>query len=116
MPVRKARRRLRRRPAARRWFAVAALVLVALLYYRPLRDYFDARAERAARVTAVARLQREEASLEHRLRRASSSTVLAREARALGYVAPGEHLFIVKDVPQWRQRQRRARHAAARGH
>ena len=27
---------------------------------------------------------------------------LAAEARTLGYVRPGEHLFIVKDIPQWR--------------
>ena len=31
----------------RRWFAVAVLVLVGLLYYRPLHDYFASRAQRA---------------------------------------------------------------------
>jgi len=29
---------------------------------------------------------------------------LAREARALGYVKPGEHLFIVKNIDAWRRR------------
>ncbi len=106
---------MRSRGAARRWLAVAALVLVGLLYYRPLHDYFDARAERSARVAAVRRLQTEQRTLERRLQRASSLPVLAREARTLGYILPGEHLFIVKDVPQWRQRQRRARHAASHG-
>jgi hypothetical protein len=33
----------------------------------------------------------------------------------LGYVRPGEHLFIVKDIPQWRRRQHSSRHAASRG-
>jgi cell division protein FtsB len=111
MPSRKARRRLRG-PIARRWFAVAALVLVALLYYRPLHDYLDARGQRAVRVAAVRKLEKEQAALEARLRRASSLAVLAAEARTLGYIRPGEHLFIVKDLPQWRRRH----NAPRRGH
>jgi hypothetical protein len=94
-------------------------VLVGLLYYRPLHDYVDASSQRAAKVEAVRRLQKEQASLERRLRRASSLAVLAREARNLGYIRPGEHLFIVKDIPEWRRRQhgtRRGRHAASGGH
>ena len=110
MAARKARRRRIRGPVARRWLAVGALVLVALLYYRPLHDYIDARSQRAVRLAAVQKLQKERASLETRLRRASSLAVLSREARALGYVRPGEHLYIVKDIPQWRD-ERRARHA-----
>jgi cell division protein FtsB len=103
-------------PIARRWFAVGALVLVGLLYYRPLHDYLQARSQRAVRVAAVRQLQKERSSLQQRLRRASSLAVLAREARALGYVRPGEHLIIVKDIPQWRRRQRTNGHAAYRGH
>jgi cell division protein FtsB len=101
---------------ARRWFAVGALVLVGLLYYRPLHDYADANSQRASRVAAVRRLQKAQASLERRLRRASSLEVITREARALGYIRPGEHLFIVKNIPQWRHRQHGPRHAASRGH
>jgi cell division protein FtsB len=89
---------------------VGALVLVGLLYYRPLHDYFDARAQQAAQLTAVQKLQRERAALEKRLRHASSDAALAAEARTLGYVLPGEHLFIVKDIPQWRRRHHAARH------
>lgn len=112
MAGRKKRRRRFGGPIARRWVAIGALVLVGLLYYRPLHDYFDASSQRAAKVVAVRELQREQASLERRLRRASSPAALAREARTLGYVRPGEHLFIVKDIPQWRRRH----HAASRGH
>jgi cell division protein FtsB len=116
MAARKKTRRLRvAAPIARRWFAVGALVLVGLLYYRPLHDYLTARSQRAVRVAAVRQLQRERNSLQQRLRRASSPAVLAREARALGYVRPGEHLIIVKDIPQWRRRQRANGHAASRG-
>lgn len=115
MAARKKRRRLGG-SVARRWFAVGALVLLGLLYYRPLHDYLDARSQRAVRVAAVRQLQKEQAGLERRLRRASSLTVLAQEARTLGYIRPGEHLFIVENIQQWRRRQHAPRHAAPRGH
>jgi cell division protein FtsB len=117
MPARKKKRRMRLvGPVARRWLAVGALVLVGLLYYRPLHDYFDARSQRAVRLTAVQKLQREQAALERRLRHASSLAALTAAARTLGYIRPGEHLFIVKDIPQWRRRQHASRHAAPGGH
>ena len=115
MAAKKRRRRIAG-PTARRWFAVAALALMALLYYRPLHDYLQARSQRAVRVAAVRKLQKQQSALERRLRRASSLAVLVREARALGYVRPGEHLFIVKDIPQWKRRQHEGSHAASRGH
>jgi cell division protein FtsB len=115
--AKKKRRRVRvGGPVARRWFAVAALVLVGLLYYRPLHDYFDARSQRAVQQAVVHKLQREQAALRKRLRHASSDAALAAEARTLGYVRPGEHLFIVKDIPKWLRRQHGERHAARRGH
>jgi cell division protein FtsB len=110
MAARKKRRRRIGGPVARRWFALGALVLVGLLYYRPLHDYVDARSQQAAQLTAVQKLQRERAALEKRLRHASSDAALEAEARTLGYVLPGEHLFIVKDIPQWRRRHHAARH------
>src|SRR5436190_5564362 len=105
MAARKKRRPRLGGPIARRWFAIGALVLVGLLYYRPLHDYLDARSQRAVKLEAVRQLQLEQTWLEKRLRRASSLAVLAREARTLGYIRPGEHLFIVKDIPQWKRRQ-----------
>ena len=110
MAAKKKRRRRIGGPVARRWFALGVLVLVGLLYYRPLHDYFDARSQQAAQLTAVHKLQRERAALEKRLRHASSDAALEAEARTLGYVLPGEHLFIVKDIPQWRRRHHAARH------
>jgi type VI protein secretion system component VasK len=109
MAARKKRRRRLGGRIARRWFALGALVLVGLLYYRPLHDYFGARSEQAAQLTAVRKLQRERAALTQRLRRAASDAALAAEARTLGYLRPGEHLFIVKDIPQWRRRQHAGR-------
>ena len=96
----------------RRWFAVAVLVLVGLLYYRPLHDYFASRAQRAERLAQVTKLEHEQAVLERRLREASSQTALAAQERLLNYIRSGEHLFIVKDIPQWRRRH----NASRRGH
>jgi hypothetical protein len=87
-----------------RWLAVGALVLVGLLYYRPLKAYVDAQGQLAQRRAVVARLGREKANLERRLGASTSVATIAREARAIGYVRPGEHLFIVKDIDVWRKR------------
>jgi cell division protein FtsB len=116
MAARKKRRGRLGGPIARRWFAAGALVLVGLLYYRPLHDYIQARSERAVRLAEVRQLQREQAILEHHVHQASSLAAEAAEARTLGYIRPGEHLYIVKDIPQWRRRQHGGGHAAARGH
>ena len=90
----------------RRWLAVGALVLVALLYFRPLKAYVDARGQLGQRQAVVQRLERQKAGLERRLGSSQSVATVAREARALGYVKPGEHLFIVKSIDQWRKRLR----------
>jgi hypothetical protein len=97
--------RLRRVPF-RRWAAVGALILVALLYYRPLKAYVDARGQLSQRQQVVDRLQREKSNLERRLGSSTSVSTIVREARALGYVHPGEHLFIVKNIEPWRKRMR----------
>jgi hypothetical protein len=94
------------RMTLRRWLAVGALVLVALLYYRPLKAYVDARGQLGQRQAVVRRLEHEKQTLEHRLGATSSVATVAREARALGYVRPGEHLFIVKNIDAWRKRLR----------
>jgi len=96
----------RRRFVARRWFAVAALLLVALLYYRPLKAYVDAHSQLSQRELVVRKLQTEQARLRHRVASSTSVGTLAREARGLGYVKPGEHLFIVKGINRWRKLQR----------
>jgi Septum formation initiator len=99
---------------ARRWLAVGALALIALLYYRPLTTYVHAKSELGAQRTVVNRLEAEKATLERRLGASTSPLIVAREARSLGYVRPGEHLFIVKGIAEWRKRERAS--LAPRGH
>ena len=90
----------------RRWLALGALVLVALLYYRPLKAYVDARSQLSQRRAVVHRLEHEKTNLERELGLSTSVATIAQEARALGYVRPGEHLFIVKNIDAWRKRLR----------
>ena len=97
----------------RRWLAVAVLVLVGLLYYRPLHDYFSSRAQRAARLADVAKLEHEQAALQRKVREASTAAALAAQERLLNYIRPGEHLFLVKNISQWR-RHNGARHGHRR--
>ena len=93
----------------RRWFAVGALVLIGLLYYRPLKAYVDAHSQLAQREQAVLKLKDQRTRLKLQLGSSTSVATLAREARArLGYVRPGEHLFIVKGINEWRKREREA--------
>ena len=97
----------RGRPAgstlALRWGAVAALALVGLLYVHPLRAYLDTRGTQQARRAEVHALEQTKRKLEHELAVSASYTALAREARRLGYVKPGERLYIVKGIGTWRK-------------
>jgi type II secretory pathway component PulJ len=104
-----------RKLLGRRWFAVAVLVLVGLLYYRPLHDYVASRTQRTERLSQVAKLEREQAVLERKLRQASSAAALAAQERLLGYVHPGDHLYIVKNIEQWRHRQNGSRRGRSSG-
>ena len=83
---------------------VAVLTVMAFLYYRPISSYLHTRSELGDRRAQVASLRAEKARLERRLARTMSDAALAREARRIGYVKPGERLFIVKGIGVWRRR------------
>jgi cell division protein FtsB len=97
----RARRRPPRSKIALRWLAVVGLALLAFLYYRPLHSYVATRSALGERRTEVAALRAKHRALERRLRAAASATALEREARRLGFVRPGERLFIVKGIKPW---------------
>jgi cell division protein FtsB len=85
----------------RRWLVLGAVVLVAFLYWRPISKYLDTRSTLAQRRAEVRQLRREKAVLQRRLAASASTEALAREARRLGFVKPGQHLYIVKGIPAW---------------
>jgi cell division protein FtsB len=100
------RKRSRRPPLstlARRWSAVVVLAIVAYFYYHPLHAYFSTRSELGATRADVASLAAQKRDLQRRLAASSSLDALAREARELGYVRPGERLYIVKGIEAWRR-------------
>ena len=82
---------------------VALVATVVYLYYRPIASYLETRRDLTTRRAEVESLRH--AREELRLRLVSSTSVEAteREARRLGYVKPGEQLFVVKGIPDWRQ-------------
>ena len=77
---------------------------MAFLYYRPLASYLETRRELGTRQAQVVSLRAEKARLEQRLARTTSEAALARQARRIGYVKPGERLFIVKGIAAWQRR------------
>lgn len=100
-----AARRSRRPPLgtlARRWLAVLLIGLIGYAYYHPLQSWNERRHELSSRRTEVAKLATERQALQLRLQASTSVDALAREARGLGFVRPGEHLFIVKGIPAWK--------------
>ena len=88
---------------ARRWLAVIGVALLGYAYYHPLRSWIETRQELSSRRTEVARLAAEKRVLQQRLQVSTSLDALSREARRLGYVRPGEHLFIVKGIDAWKK-------------
>ena len=92
----------RRRRIRARWFALAAIGLIGLLYYKPLRSYLDRRAELRSRSAEVRTLRAQKVTLERRVDQVTSGEELLRQARRIGLVKPGERLFIVKGIDAWR--------------
>lgn len=88
------------------WIA-GLLAISVYLYYRPLASYFETRADLAEGRTQVEELRAAKQRLEQRLAFSTSLDATRREARRIGYVRPGEQLFVVKGIPDWRRSLRR---------
>jgi cell division protein FtsB len=82
---------------------VGCAVFVGFLYYQPLSSYLETRATLNERAAEVQQLRQERARLQARLERSSTVEALSREARRMGLVRPGERLYIVKGVQEWRR-------------
>jgi cell division protein FtsB len=87
-----------------RWAALATVVVVALLYYRPLKSYLETRSSLERQQAEVHQLRAKRDELARRLADADTPEALARRARKLGLVKPGEQLFIVKGIEEWKRR------------
>jgi cell division protein FtsB len=98
--------KIRRPSIALRWAAVVALAFVGLLYYRPLRAYVETRSSLASKSAEVRSLETENRKLQARLVASQGSPAIEREARRLGFVKPGEHLYIVQGIGKWQARLR----------
>jgi cell division protein FtsB len=88
-----------------RLLALAGLVLIGLLYWKPLHTYAYTRALLASREAQVSRLEAEQRQLKERIATVGTGEGLLREARRLGFVKPGEQLFIVRGIAAWRDRR-----------
>jgi cell division protein FtsB len=108
-PARTPKKARSRRPPRsallRRWLALGAVFLFGYLYWQPLTTYLDRRAEVERASDTVAALEKDEQALERQLALQRSDAVLVREARRLGFVRPGERLYIVKGIAEWRRAQ-----------
>ena len=98
-----------------RWSIAGVALFVAFLYYQPLSSYLETRSALNQRAAEVERLREERTRLQARLADSETVTALAREARRMRLVKPGERIFIVKGVAEWRRAQARAKAEAQEG-
>ena len=99
----KRRARAQRTTVLLRWCVACGVALLAFLYYQPVSSYLETRAALGEREAEVLQLRDEKARLERRLADSATVAALAREARGMNLVRPGERLFIVKGVREWRR-------------
>jgi len=86
-----------------RLLALGGLIVIALLYWKPLHTYERTRAAVGRRQAQVAQLRSQQQQLQESLATVGSGADLIRAARRLGLVKPGEQLFIVKGIQAWRK-------------
>ena len=108
-------RRPQRTTVLLRWCILGVSLFVAFLYYQPLSSYLEARSALEERSAEVTELRRQRDRLQARLADSSTVTALSREARRMRLVRPGERIFIVKGVEEWRRAQARRKAEATIG-
>ena len=84
-------------------WTVVFILGVVYLYYRPISSYFETRHELATRRAEVQSLRAVRTELDLRLANFGKTDSLEREARRIDYVKPGERLFVVKGIAEWRR-------------
>ena len=89
-----------------RLLALGGVVVLALLYWKPVHAYLRTEQELRARQVEVRALASERRKLAQQIAAVGSGPTLVREARRLGLVKPGERLFIVRGIDAWRAANR----------
>jgi Septum formation initiator len=106
VPGRASRRTAKARIGRRRLrllWAIGIVGIAVYLYYRPIASYVETRNDLTTRRAEVESLRLVRAELELRLVNSTSVDSIEREARRIGWVKPGERLFVVKGIPAWRE-------------
>jgi cell division protein FtsB len=78
---------------------LVVLVGIVMLYAGPARSYVSTLQEARQRSAEVGRLQRENRRLRARRAELQHPAALAREARAMGMVKPGERPYVIENLP-----------------
>ena len=84
-----------------RLLAIGGLILVCVLYWKPIHSYERTQAVLRSDEAQVSRLLAEQRQLKARIAAVGTGVGLLREARRLGFVKPGEQLFIVRGIEHW---------------
>jgi Septum formation initiator len=84
-------------------WTIGIVAIAVYLYYRPIASYLETRNDLTTRRAEVESLRLVRAELELRLVNSTSVDSIEREARRIGWVKPGERLFVVKGIPAWRK-------------
>ena len=114
-PKKTKRSRPQRTTGLLRWCILGVFLAVGFLYFQPLSTYFETRSALNERSAEVTQLRQQRDRLQARLADSSTVTALAREARRMRLVRPGERIFIVKGVEEWRRQQARKKAEATIG-
>ena len=85
-----------------RLLAIGGLILLCVLYWKPIHSYERTQAVLRSDEAQVSRLLAEQRQLKARIAAVGTGVGLLREARRLGFVKPGEQLFIVRGIAAWR--------------
>ena len=89
---------------------VVGACLVGFLYYRPVKSYLQTSHQLSQRKAEVHALAGQKDALARRLALSGTGEARIEEARRLGYVRPGERLFIVRGIKGWLQAHAQTAH------
>lgn len=75
---------------------MVVVLAIGVAYVQPIRAYLETGDEVAAARAERTALLRKQGVLRHQLELAGTDAFMEREARKLGFVRPGERLFVVQ--------------------